>query len=794
MAPALARTITKRIGCVFVLAPSRSFRKHPLHFENPKHQRTLSGRLIMKKAVLLLLLTATIGWSQTVAISGKVSATGGSAIAGAIVSLVGANVFDTTDASGNYTLSGLVGDIVPAARTSGVNKISYENNSFVFTIVRPASIGVTLFDMRGARVAEILNRYLTPGHLRIPFAHCRLSNSMYIMRITSGDEVSTATLVSPAGKTTISFGQAVATVARKNAHVATTYDWLQAVKSGYSSYMSQLTVASGTVNITLSPAGSAAPNFGPNVLIFDPTMNTAAMQSQITAISNQQQGAQFGSGRYAWLFKPGSYSLDVNVGFYTEALGLGLTPDSVRINGLVESSASWMGNNATCTFWKACAGICVTPTGGTNTWAASQGAPVRRMHIMGNMALDDGGWSSGGYLGDCKVDGKVNSGSQQQYFSRNDDMGSWNGGSWNMVFVGVNGASPENGVNRTVVAKTPLSAEKPFLAIDKGGNYFVQVPNLHHDSTVGISWGSGTTPGVAVPIDLFYITDSLDNAASINAALSTGKNILFTPGHYNLESAIQVTRPGTIVLGIGYPTLTPTNGNVAMKIWDVDGVKLAGFLFEANAKNSPALLQVGDSGSTVDHSKNPIYLYDIFCRAGGAFNGLVTSFIIINSNDVIFDHTWLWRADHGAGAGWNSNLNAHGLIVNGNNVTVYGLFVEHTQAYQTWWNGNNGRTYFYQSEMPYDPPDNQSWSSSATDLGYPSYKVSDNVKVHQACGLGVYSVFHSGVTASTAIEVPANVPGIKFHHMVTEKLGGGTISHVINDAGGVASSSVLDFP
>ena len=570
-------------------------------------------------------------------------------------------------------------------------------------------------------------------------------------------------------------------------------DWLQATKAGYASYLEQLTIASGTVNITMNPAG-AAPDFGPNVLIFDPSMSTSTVQSQISAISSQQQAAQFGTGRYAWLFKPGSYSLDVNVGFYTEALGLGLSPDSVQITGLVQSSAAWMNYNATCTFWKACAGICVTPTGGTNTWAASQGAPVRRMHVKGNMALDDGGWSSGGFLADCKVDGSVNSGSQQQYFSRNDVYGGWGGGGWNMVFVGVTGAPSESGVNRTVVAKTPLVAEKPFLAIDKNGNYFVMVPDLRRDSTLGITWANGGTPGAQLPIDLFYITKSSDNAASINAALVQGKNILFTPGNYNLESAIQVTRPGTVVLGIGYPSLIPTNGNAAMKVSDVDGIKVAGFLFEASTQNSPVLLQIGDSGIHGRPCQEPDMPVRHFLQGRRTIQRPRHEFRDYQQQRRDFRPHVAVAGRSRRGRGLESNLNAHGLIVNGNNVTVYGLFVEHTQAYQTWWNGNNGRTYFYQSEMPYDPPDNTSWSSSSTDLGYPSYKVSDGVKTHEARGLGVYSVFRNGVTATNAIEVPANVAGVKVHHMVTEELGGGTISHVINGTGGTASSSVLDYP
>jgi hypothetical protein len=60
----------------------------------------------------------------------------------------------------------------------------------------------------------------------------------------------------------------------------------------------------------------------------------------------------------------------------------------------------------------------------------------------------------------------------------------------------------------------------------------------------------------------------------------------------------------------------------------------------------------------------------------------------------------MWRADHGAGASWYDNMAQNGLVVNGDRVTAYGLFVEHYQQYQVLWNGNNGRTYFYQSELP----------------------------------------------------------------------------------------------
>ena len=168
-------------------------------------------------------------------------------------------------------------------------------------------------------------------------------------------------------------------------------------------------------------------------------------------------------------------------------------------------------------------------------------------------------------------------------------------------------------------------------------------------------------------------------------------------------------------------------------------------------------------GSSADHSTNPTVLFDVHCRIGGYIAGTAVSCFTINSNDVIIDNSWLWRADHGAGADWNTNKSDSGIIVNGNNVTVYGLFVEHFQKYETMWNGNGGSVYFYQSELPYDPPSQSAWMSSTTENGYPSYKVADTVTTHRGQGIGVYSVFDNNVTADNAIETPT-ATGVVMNH------------------------------
>ncbi|MFF4800897.1 RICIN domain-containing protein [Streptomyces sp. NPDC001351] len=535
---------------------------------------------------------------------------------------------------------------------------------------------------------------------------------------------------------------------------------------------------------------AANPDLGPNVVVFDPSMSSSTIQSRLDSIFQQQETNQFGSQRYAVLFKPGAYSADVNVGFYTQVLGLGLSPDAVTINGAVHAEADWFQGNATQNFWRGAENLSVNPSGGSDRWAVSQAAPYRRMHLRGNLALDDGGWSSGGLIADSRIDGQVGSGTQQQWLTRNSQLGSWTGSNWNMVFTGSTGVPATSFPNPpyTTVAQSPVSREKPFLYVDGNGAYQVFVPSLRSNSS-GTSWSGGAS-GSSLSLDSFYVVKPGATASQINSALAAGKNLLVTPGVYHLDQTLRIDRADTVVLGLGLATFVPDNGITAMKVADVDGVKIAGLLFDAGTTNSPSLLEVGASGSSASHTADPTSLHDVYFRVGGAGVGKVTTGLIVNSDNVIGDHMWIWRADHGSGVGWTSNTADTGMIVNGDSVTMYGLFVEHFQKYQTLWNGNGGRTYFFQNEMPYDPPNQAAWMNGSTQ-GYAAYKVADSVTSHQAYGLGSYCYFNvnPGVVAAHAVEAPNNA-GVRFTSMVTVSLGGtGTISHVINDTGGPSDSS-----
>ncbi|MGO4780425.1 coagulation factor 5/8 type domain-containing protein, partial [Lysobacter sp. 2RAB21] len=112
----------------------------------------------------------------------------------------------------------------------------------------------------------------------------------------------------------------------------------------------------------------------------------------------------------------------------------------------------------------------------------------------------------------------------------------------------------------------------------------------------------------------------------------------------------------------GLATLVADNGVNAMNVADVDGVKIAGILFDAGVTNSQVLLEVGPNGSSAGHAANPTSLHDVFFRIGGAAVGRASVSLKINSHDVIADHLWLWRADHGTGWGWDLNTTINGLI------------------------------------------------------------------------------------------------------------------------------------
>ncbi|MFE5488315.1 discoidin domain-containing protein [Streptomyces sp. NPDC056527] len=569
--------------------------------------------------------------------------------------------------------------------------------------------------------------------------------------------------------------------------------------TGYGYSLWEFQVYGSTDGGPVLPGGG---DLGPNVHIMDPS--TPGIQAKLDQVFQQQESAQFGNGRHAFLFKPGTYDgLNAQIGFYTQIAGLGLRPDDTTFNGDVTVDAGWFNGNATQNFWRSAENLALKPVNGTNRWAVSQAASFRRMHVKGglNLAPSGYGWASGGYIADSRIDGTVGPYSQQQWYTRDSAVGGWTNGVWNMTFSGVEGAPATSFPNPpyTTLDTTPISREKPFLYLD--GNEMKVFAPAKRTNARGVSWANGTPQGESIPLSRFYVVKPGATATTINAAVAQGLHLLFTPGVYHVDRTVEIGRAGTIVLGLGLATIIPDNGVTAMRVADVDGVRLAGFLIDAGPVNSPTLLEIGPQGASADHAADPTTVQDVYIRIGGAGAGKATTSMVVNSDDTIVDHTWVWRADHGEGWGWETNRADYGVRVNGDDVLATGLFVEHFNKYDVEWYGERGRTIFFQNEKAYDAPDQAAIQNGAT-KGYAAYRVDDSVDVHEGWGLGSYCYYNVDPTIRQDHGFKAPVkPGVKFHSLLVVSLGGnGQYEHVINDIGAPTSgtstipSTVVSFP
>jgi hypothetical protein len=570
-------------------------------------------------------------------------------------------------------------------------------------------------------------------------------------------------------------------------------------------------------------AAPPPPSLGPNVTVFDPSMPVSEIQARADAIHAQQVDDEMGTNRYALLFKPGVYGtaeqpLQLKVGYYTEVAGLGASPADVTINGKIEVyNRCLTADNcvALVNFWRTLSNLTLNINAlgqdgcraSANFWAVSQAVSMRRLAVTGGtLSLMDyctagPQYASGGFIADSNLPAVVN-GSQQQWLTRNSVIASWSNAVWNQVFAGVTGAPSEDDFPRppyTTLATTPVSREKPYLFVDEHGRYNVRLPAAQRGSS-GLSWAAGVTAGRTIPLHDFFVARPSDPVRTIDRALARGENLLLTPGVYDVGRSIAVKRSHTVVLGLGHATLTAVDGAVPLKIADVRGAVVAGVTIDAGAVESPVLMRVGTRHGRRSDPSDPTTVSDVYFRVGGPHVGRADVALKVNSDDVLIDHTWVWRADHGVEGfsgdteRWNTNTGRNGVVVNGDDVTATGLFVEHFQQYNTVWNGERGTTILYQNELPYDPPSQADWTHDGV-AGWAGYKVGDRVRTHDLYGGGVY-VFNRNdpsIHTENGFEVP-QAPGVRLHHVMTVNLGAGTIDHVVNGVGGAADVSAIGVP
>jgi hypothetical protein len=565
---------------------------------------------------------------------------------------------------------------------------------------------------------------------------------------------------------------------------------------------------------------------GPNVTVFDPSTPVEQIQATLDATHAAQVDNEMGTARQAFLFKPGTYGtaekpLQIKVGYYTEIAGLGASPTDVVINGKVEVYNRCLADGGTSNclalvnFWRTLSNLTIDIDAAgqdgcrasANFWAVSQAVSLRRMNITGGgLSLMDyctagPQYASGGFIADSRLPATTN-GSQQQWLTRNSEVASWSNAVWNQVFSGVVGAPDDAAFPNppyTTLETTPLSREKPYLYVDSRGRYQVRVPSAKQN-TRGVSWADGITPGRTVPLSDFFVARPGDSEREINTQLARGKHLLLTPGVYDIDRTIEVKRPDTVVLGLGHATLTAVDGAVPLQVADVPGVIVAGVTIDAGLAESPVLLRVGKKhGHGHSTPRNPTTLSDVYFRVGGPHVGKTDTALEVNSDNVLIDHTWVWRGDHGVEGftdteRWQTNTGRYGAVINGDHVTATGLFVEHFQRYNTVWNGEHGTTVLYQNELPYDPPTQADWMNGDVE-GYAGYKVGDRVRTHTLYGGGVY-VFNQNnpsIHTENGFEVPER-PGVRLHHIMTVNLSAGTIDHVVNGVGEAADTTKVGVP
>ena len=609
--------------------------------------------------------------------------------------------------------------------------------------------------------------------------------------------------------------------------------------------------ATAAVAASSAPAVAAAPAapslcpdaasavFGPNVCVFSDTMSQAAIQADLNAISTQQVpvGSQFDSNRYSVFFEPGTYGsaadpLVFQVGYYTQVAGLGAQPSQTVINGAIDVFNNLCGGgscNADDNFWRSLSNLTLNVTLPSTTpayapapvdtygagcdnsaemWAVSQADPLRRDIINGNVVFQDycgatDDYASGGFIADSQISGDLDFYGNQQYMVRNSSIGGsngcapGNGGLWNMVYSGVGGAPAAafggQCDQNTVLATSPVTEEQPFLYTDASGTSNVFVPAVQTNSS-GTSWASGTEAGKSLSLSSFFVANPGTSVAAIDIALAAGKNLVLTPGVYNLSAPIVVTRPGTVVLGLGFATLVPQHGNAALIVLPNTGVKVSGLIVDAGPVNSPVLVSVGTPLPAPAAATDPDLLSDVFFRIGGAETTPTSATVSLldNASHSIIDDVWAWRADHGGDVGWTENKADTGLVVTGNDVTAYGLAVEHYQKTEVLWSGQGGTDVFFQNELPYDVPSQAAWNESATFSGYPAFQVGAGVKTFQGYGMGSYVVFID-TTATLHVTEAFQVPqaaGVQFHDVFGLWIGGtGGLDSIINGTGGTATDT-----
>lgn len=617
-----------------------------------------------------------------------------------------------------------------------------------------------------------------------------------------------------------------------------------------------------------------------NVLVFhppDPNADDEKIGAEIQAIKDKIKDTEdpsptplengepdyrstnhFSTKHYALLFAPGNYpDCDFEVGYYVQAAGLGAAATDVAFTGSKSgpfvpalnkylkkkdySTINYDGSGLCLdTFWRSAENFS-TDTSSPLRWAVSQAAPLRRVDVAGDVEFGDGGaYASGGVFANARVGGDVNYIAQQQWYTRNVDIGGEaKGGAWNLTFSGCIGNVPPHGkvegnpnMRITIENQAKARVEKPFVVLTQDNKWELHVPAATSEYTAGPALCGGTSDRRdfaqvkvckmrsedkdPMNLDGYNTLDQIDDDITneMQAALDAGKDLILCPGTFYLTKTLAVKFPGQVILGLGLATLiAPQDGSPCVRVSaNTPGVRIAGLTVEGSMQKKAAssnsygvrsLIDFGQPGKTdPGDPTNPGALIDIFARVGGVNlerAKVATDVLIrVHSGNVVGDNLWLWRADHcqlregedpnnpALPLYWQVRSGECGaktaLEVNGHDVHMYGLFCEHTMEHQLTWSGSRGGVSFFQCELPYDV-------LKGDFDGYVGYHVKDTVTSHHGRGVGVYSNFQVDPVMGDSGFLHPDDDGINLTHPFTVFLDGeegSGIKGIINGEGETA--------
>jgi hypothetical protein len=594
---------------------------------------------------------------------------------------------------------------------------------------------------------------------------------------------------------------------------------------------------------TTTPTNAApvASPFGPNVTIFDPSMSVSSINAALSA-------APPAGGKRQFYFLPGTYGdptvtpatattsnvIQAQVASGTAVAGLGTGPCDVVINGALSinngSLAIRPSQMSNLTINPIQAGV---PAGGM-LWYTSQTATLRRVNILGNLYVSTVNQTPGGCQNPCDpvaqgfqiniipgvangfviansvVTGTVingdglnrpnvegNGGNSDIYFQQ-DDIGGYTGFGSDMVFNGTLGApsddfgpgsiSPYAAPGHiTNVTRAPVIREEPWVYWD-GTAFQVFRPSAQFDVR-GPNWSTQASQGDVLPLSSFYLaTAGTDTAATLNAALASGKDLILGPGTYVLDAPLTVALPNKVVLGLGDPILRADNTSTLVVKDSAPGSVLAKFNANGRAFDASDVGQVpfaenqiviGDTPHGAGSRENPTTLSDVNSVSGSR------NLYLLNQDYTILNQGQI-QSNNNSGDGYtttnwtNAASSETGAIVNGDHTTWQGLWLEHFKKTQITWNGEYGDVTFLQNErpltVPYDNPGEigqqpHVWKMSADFDGYPVLAITPTVDHFSLHGFQSWSRLGNGCYCNVTSVITTRVkPDVKLHALFTGEI------------------------